>query len=200
MLYLLHISFHLNFINEYSVDFDSCWYKHCSNYRYNTGQNRWNTQYCQIYSFKNRRKQECPGFGHYWIYYRVADLLQFRIYKLSGLSKSLSLKSKMPMPFLTAVPACSLYSVHCLIPPHPGALAEAGMIKVYIGHLIIIGTFFAISGTLAAYLWSNDFYFWVVSNFSGKGPETTLKVYSSSTIVMGIVVFACVWITSLIIL
>jgi GntP family gluconate:H+ symporter len=73
---------------------------------------------------------------------------------LSGLSRSFSLKSKLPMPFLTAVLACSLYSVHCLIPPHPGALAAAGMLKVNIGYLIIIGTFFAIPGTLAAYLWS----------------------------------------------
>jgi GntP family gluconate:H+ symporter len=73
---------------------------------------------------------------------------------LSGLSKSFSLKSKLPMPFLTAVLACSLYSVHCLIPPHPGALAAAGMLKVNIGYLIVIGTFFAIPGTLAAYLWS----------------------------------------------
>jgi GntP family gluconate:H+ symporter len=47
---------------------------------------------------------------------------------------------------------------------------------------------------------ANDSYFWVVSNFSEVDSATTLKVYSSSTIVMGIVVFACVWITSLIIL
>jgi GntP family gluconate:H+ symporter len=47
---------------------------------------------------------------------------------------------------------------------------------------------------------ANDSYFWVVSNFSEIDPGTTLKVYSSSTIVMGIVVFICVWITSLIIL
>jgi GntP family gluconate:H+ symporter len=73
---------------------------------------------------------------------------------LSGLSKSLSSKSKLPMPFMAAVLACSLYSVHCLIPPHPGALAAAGLIKVNIGYLIIIGTLFAIPGTLAAYFWS----------------------------------------------
>ena len=47
---------------------------------------------------------------------------------------------------------------------------------------------------------ANDSYFWVVSNFSDIEPDTTLKVYSSSTIVMGVVVFACVWVTSLIIL
>jgi len=47
---------------------------------------------------------------------------------------------------------------------------------------------------------ANDSYFWVISNFSGVDSVTTLKVYSSSTIVMGVVVFAFVWITSLIIL
>ena len=73
---------------------------------------------------------------------------------LSGLSKSLSSKSKTAMPFIATVLACSLYSVHCLIPPHPGVLAAAGLIKVNIGYLIIIGTLFAIPGTLAAYFWS----------------------------------------------
>lgn len=47
---------------------------------------------------------------------------------------------------------------------------------------------------------ANDSYFWVISNFSDIDPGTNLRVYSSSTIVMGIVVFACVWITSLIVL
>jgi GntP family gluconate:H+ symporter len=47
---------------------------------------------------------------------------------------------------------------------------------------------------------ANDSYFWVISNFSDVDPATTLRVYSSSTIVLGIVVFICVWITSLIIL
>ncbi len=73
---------------------------------------------------------------------------------LSGLAKSFSSKSKLAMPFLATVLATSLYSVHCLIPPHPGALAAAGLIKVNIGYLIIIGTIFAIPGALAAYYWS----------------------------------------------
>jgi GntP family gluconate:H+ symporter len=47
---------------------------------------------------------------------------------------------------------------------------------------------------------ANDSYFWVISNFSDIDPSITLKVYSSSTVVMGMVVFACVWITSLIVL
>jgi gluconate:H+ symporter, GntP family len=73
---------------------------------------------------------------------------------LSGLSRSLSAKSKQVMPFMATVLGCSLYSVHCLIPPHPGVLAATGLIKVNIGYLIVIGTIFAIPGAIAAYLWS----------------------------------------------
>jgi gluconate:H+ symporter, GntP family len=73
---------------------------------------------------------------------------------LSGLSKSLSSKSKLAMPFMATVLGCSLYSVHCLIPPHPGVLAASGLIKVNIGYLIVIGTLFAIPGSIAAYFWS----------------------------------------------
>jgi GntP family gluconate:H+ symporter len=44
---------------------------------------------------------------------------------------------------------------------------------------------------------ANDSYFWVVSNFGGVDPTVNLKVYSTSTIVMGLTVFACVWLTSI---
>ena len=47
---------------------------------------------------------------------------------------------------------------------------------------------------------ANDSYFWVVANFSEIDPDAALKVYSSSTLVMGLVVFGCIWITSLFIL
>jgi GntP family gluconate:H+ symporter len=47
---------------------------------------------------------------------------------------------------------------------------------------------------------ANDSYFWVVSNFSDIDPDTTLKVYSTTTIVTGFVVFAFVWVTSLFVL
>ena len=73
---------------------------------------------------------------------------------LSGLAKSLSSKSKLAMPFMATVLATSLYSVHCLIPPHPGALAAAGIFNVNIGYLIVIGTVFAVPGALSAYFWS----------------------------------------------
>ena len=73
---------------------------------------------------------------------------------LSGLAKSFSSKSKIAMPFMATILATSLYSVHCLIPPHPGALAAAGIFDVNVGNLIIIGILFAIPGALAAWFWS----------------------------------------------
>jgi GntP family gluconate:H+ symporter len=94
---------------------------------------------------------------------------------LSGLSKSLSSRSRLPMPFLSAVLACSLYSVHCLIPPHPGALAAAGLLKVNLGYLIVIGTLFAIPGTLAAYFWSK----WICK---GKNYDPVKKIESDTNL------------------
>jgi GntP family gluconate:H+ symporter len=73
---------------------------------------------------------------------------------LSGLAKSFSYRAKIAMPFMATVLATSLYSVHCLIPPHPGALAAAGIFNVNIGNLIIIGVLFAIPGAISAWFWS----------------------------------------------
>ena len=73
---------------------------------------------------------------------------------LSGLAKSFSSRSKLPLPFLATVLATSLYSVHCLIPPHPGALAAAGVLDVNLGYLILLGTIFAVPGAAAAFFWS----------------------------------------------
>jgi len=72
---------------------------------------------------------------------------------LSGLSKSFSTKTKTAMPLIAGVLGCSLYSVHCLVPTHPGALAAAGILDVNIGNLVILGTVFAIPGFLASYFW-----------------------------------------------
>ena len=83
---------------------------------------------------------------------------------LSGLAKSFSLKTKIVMPFMATVLATSLYSVHCLIPPHPGALAAAGILDVNIGSLIITGVIFAIPGAIVAYFWSK---------FMVKGRDTS---------------------------
>jgi GntP family gluconate:H+ symporter len=72
---------------------------------------------------------------------------------LSGLAKSFSAKTKIAMPFIAIVLATSLYSVHCLVPTHPGALAAAGLLKVDIGTLILVGTLFAFPAAIAAFYW-----------------------------------------------
>jgi GntP family gluconate:H+ symporter len=73
---------------------------------------------------------------------------------LSGLVRSFSAKTRIAMPFMATVLATSLYSVHCLIPPHPGALAGAGILQANVGNLILVGIIFAIPGALTAYFWS----------------------------------------------
>jgi len=44
---------------------------------------------------------------------------------------------------------------------------------------------------------ANDSYFWVVTKFSDIHADITLRVFSTATAVMGITVFACVWLVSL---
>ncbi len=96
---------------------------------------------------------------------------------LSGLAKSFSQKSGVAMPFMATVLACSLYSVHCLIPPHPGALAAAGMLDVNIGYLILIGILFAVPGALAAFFWSR----WMNS----KLPPSSVKITDAARLPAG---------------
>lgn len=97
---------------------------------------------------------------------------------LSGLAKSFSARSGMVMPFMATVLAGSLYSVHCLIPPHPGALAAAGILNVNIGYLVVLGTLFAIPAALAAYLWSK----WLTT---GKEYRPASQVDSEAVLAAG---------------
>lgn len=73
---------------------------------------------------------------------------------LSGLAKSFSNKTRTAMPFIGIVLATSLYSVHCLIPTHPGVLAASGVLGVNIGYLIMLGILFAVPAAIAAFLWT----------------------------------------------
>ena len=73
---------------------------------------------------------------------------------LSGLAKSFSRRSGLSVIFMATVLATSLYSVHCLIPPHPGATAAAAIMQTGMGNLIMAGIVFAIPGAVAAFLWS----------------------------------------------
>jgi GntP family gluconate:H+ symporter len=74
---------------------------------------------------------------------------------LSGLNKSLAKRTHTPMAIMAVSLATGLYSVHCLIPPHPGAAAAAGLIGVDFGKLILIGIIIAIPASAVGYLWAN---------------------------------------------
>ena len=73
---------------------------------------------------------------------------------LSGLNKPLAKRTGVSMAVLSACLATGLYAVHCLIPPHPGASAAAGIIGVDLGRLILIGFIVSIPTMLVGYLWA----------------------------------------------
>jgi len=72
---------------------------------------------------------------------------------LQGINKSLVESTGKPMVFMASVLAAGLYSVHCLIPPHPGATAAAGIMSANIGQLILIGLPVAAVAALSGFLW-----------------------------------------------
>jgi GntP family gluconate:H+ symporter len=74
---------------------------------------------------------------------------------LSGLNNSLAKRTAVSIVVMSVSLATGLYSVHCLIPPHPGAAAAAGIIGVDIGKVILIGILIAIPATVVGYIWAN---------------------------------------------
>lgn len=73
---------------------------------------------------------------------------------LSGLNRTMATKSGARPVFMSTILACALYSVHCLIPPHPGATAAAGITGANIGTLVIAGIAVAIPSVMAAFAWA----------------------------------------------
>ena len=74
---------------------------------------------------------------------------------LSGIVRTISATSKLPMPLLASVLGTSLYAVHCLVPTHPGALAAASTLNANLGMLVVASIAFSIPGLIAAYIWSS---------------------------------------------
>jgi len=73
---------------------------------------------------------------------------------LSGLNKSLCRRTGISVIIMSVSLATGLYSVHCLIPPHPGAAAAAGSIGVDFGKLILTGMAVALPAMLVGYAWA----------------------------------------------
>ena len=80
---------------------------------------------------------------------------------LSGLNQSLARRTGISMAAMAVSLAAGLYSVHCLIPPHPGATAAAVAISadsvkpMDFGILIAVGVLVAIPAAVAGYFWAN---------------------------------------------
>lgn len=73
---------------------------------------------------------------------------------LSGLNKSLARRTKTPIVVMSVSLASGLYAVHCLIPPHPGATAAAGIVGVDFGSMMLVGTLIAIPVMFTGYQWA----------------------------------------------
>ncbi|MCW3467663.1 GntP family permease [Chitinophaga nivalis] len=73
---------------------------------------------------------------------------------LSGLNKSVAARTRVAMVTMSVSLAAGLYAVHCLIPPHPGATAAAGMIRVSPGLLMLTGIAVAIPAAIAGCWWA----------------------------------------------
>jgi len=72
---------------------------------------------------------------------------------LSGLNKSLARVSGISVARMAGSLAISLYTLHCLIPPHPGITAAAGIINGSLGNLVVLGVMIAIPSAIAGYFW-----------------------------------------------
>jgi len=72
---------------------------------------------------------------------------------LSGLNKSLARASGTSMVRMAASLAIAMYALHCLIPPHPGITAAAGIMDGSIGNLVLLGTAIALPSAIAGYAW-----------------------------------------------
>ncbi|MBL0745434.1 GntP family permease [Chryseolinea lacunae] len=81
---------------------------------------------------------------------------------LSGLNQSLARRAGLTITSLAVCLATGLYSVHCLIPPHPGAAAAAGIIGVDFGRLLLTGVVVALPAMLVGYWWAV---------YAGKGSQ-----------------------------
>ena len=73
---------------------------------------------------------------------------------LIGLVMSLSARIPKWHVFLVGCLASALLSVHCLVPPHPGITAAAGILKVDIGQAILLGCIVAIPPAVVGYFYS----------------------------------------------
>ena len=74
---------------------------------------------------------------------------------LNGLNRSLAKRTGISIVVISVSLATGLLSVHCLVPPHPGAASAAATIGVDFGKLILTGIVAAVPAMMVGYLWAN---------------------------------------------
>lgn len=72
---------------------------------------------------------------------------------LSGLAVSLARRLPNYHVKLAACLATGLYAVHCLVPPHPGITAAAGILGIDVGQAMLAGVLLALPTAIVAYFW-----------------------------------------------
>ncbi|MEP6683757.1 MAG: GntP family permease, partial [Parafilimonas sp.] len=73
---------------------------------------------------------------------------------LSGINKSVANRAQIPIAITSVSLATGLLSIHCLIPPHPGASSAASLIGVDFGKLILTGIIVALPAMIVGNLWA----------------------------------------------
>jgi len=71
---------------------------------------------------------------------------------LSSLTRSMAKKAAKSAVLLSILLAISLYSVHCIIPPHPGATAAAAAMNVPFGTIIFFGIIITIPAVIITWI------------------------------------------------
>lgn len=73
---------------------------------------------------------------------------------LSGLNQKISRAAGQPISIVSVSLATALYSVHCMVPPHPGVSAASVAIGVPFAQVMVWGIVVAIPATIAGYMWA----------------------------------------------
>ncbi|MDI6850728.1 MAG: GntP family permease [bacterium] len=73
---------------------------------------------------------------------------------LSTLNKALAERAKVSMSVMAVALGSALYSVHCLIPPHPGATAAAGIVGEDLGRVMLLGLPVTLFPAAVGYIWA----------------------------------------------
>lgn len=73
---------------------------------------------------------------------------------LNGLNHSLSRRTNFSRAVMASALATALYSVHCLVPPHPGITAAVSTMGGEMGMVMIWGIVFAVPAMITGYAWS----------------------------------------------